>query len=140
MSQENVAIIRGMYEAFARGDVAAVLSALSPKVEWHEADNFIYADGNPYIGPDAVLEGVFKRLAVEWEGFAVEPAGILDAGDTVVAYGYYTGRYRKTGEAVRAQFAHMFTLENGKLAKFQQYTDTAQFARAVGDSQTKAAG
>jgi hypothetical protein len=129
-----------MYESFGRGDVAAVLSALSPKVEWHEADNFIYADGNPYIGPDAVLEGVFKRLAVEWEGFAVEPAGILDAGDTVVAYGYYTGRYRKTGEAVRAQFAHMFTLENGKLAKFQQYTDTAQFARAVGDSQTKAAG
>jgi hypothetical protein len=139
MSQENVAIIRGMYEGFGRGDIAAVLSSLSPDVEWREAENFIYADRSPYIGPDAVLEGVFKRLATEWEGFAVEPAELLDAGETVVAYGYYTGKYRKTGEAVRAQFAHLFTLENGKLVKFQQYTDTAQFARAVGDSQTKAA-
>jgi ketosteroid isomerase-like protein len=82
MSQENVNIIRGMYEAFAKGDV--------PTIE-----------------------------------------EVLDAGDTAIGHGYYSGTYRKNGERVRAQFAHFFTFRDGKVVKFQQYTDTAQFLQAV---------
>ena len=131
MSQNNVEIIRGMYDAFIRGDVPSVLSVLDPEIEWLEAENFIYADRNPYIGPNAVLEGVFMRLATEWDGFTVSPEEILDAGEIVVARGYYSGTYKKTGMQVRAQLAHFLTLRDGKVIKFQQYTDTAQFERAV---------
>ena len=133
MSQENVDIVRGMYEAFGRGDVPAVLVVLDPQIEWLEAESFIYAGGNPYIGPNAVLEGVFMRLATDWEGFGVAPNEILDAGDTVVTRGYYSGTYKKTGRKVRAQLAHFFTFRDGKVIKFQQYTDTAQFEHAVSD-------
>jgi uncharacterized protein len=131
VSQNNVDVVRGMYEAFIRGDVPSVMSVLDPEIEWLEADNFIYADGNPYVGPNAVLEGVFMRLATEWDGFTVAPQEILDAGEIVIARGYYSGAYKKTGMQVRAQFAHFFTLRDGKVIKFQQYTDTAQFQRAV---------
>jgi len=131
VSQNNVEIIRGMYDAFIRGDVPSVLSVLDPEIEWLEAENFIYADRNPYIGPNAVLEGVFMRLATEWDGFTVSPEEILDAGEIVVARGYYSGTYKKTGMQVRAQLAHFLTLRDGKVIKFQQYTDTAQFERAV---------
>ena len=120
-----------MYEAFGRGDIAAVLAALDPDVEWWEAENFIYADGNPYIGPHGVLQGVFARIGAEWEGFAVSPKEVLDAGDTVVGHGYYSGKCRKNGRDVKAQFAHVFSFRNGKVVKFQQYTDTAQFREAV---------
>lgn len=89
MSKEGVNVVRGMYEAFGRGDVQAVIAALDPQVEWWEAEHFIYADANPYIGPGAVLEGVFARIGDDWEGFAVSPEAILDAGDTVIAHGYY---------------------------------------------------
>lgn len=132
MSQENVKVVQSMYEAFAKGDVPTIIAALDPQVEWWEAENFIYADSNPYIGPDAVLKGVFMRIAEEWDGFAVAPKELLDAGDTVIGHGYYSGAYKKNGEKVRAQFAHFFTFRDGKVAKFQQYTDTAQFLRAVG--------
>ena len=132
MSEENVKVVRGMYEAFGRGDIPAVIAALDPRVEWWEAENFIYADGNPYVGPDAVLEGVFMRIGDEWEGFAVSPKEILDAGETVVGHGYYSGTYKRNGGRVRAQFAHLFTFRGGKVVKFQQYTDTAQFRQAVG--------
>lgn len=132
MSQESVNAVRGLYEAFAKGDVPTVLAALDPQVEWREAENFIYADGNPYVGPEAILTGVFMRLGTEWEGFAVSPEGVLDAGDTVIGHGYYSGTYRKTGKRVRAQFAHFFTFRDGRVVKFQQYTDTAQFREAVG--------
>ncbi|MEK6302820.1 MAG: nuclear transport factor 2 family protein [Acidobacteriota bacterium] len=133
MAQDNVNIVRSMYDAFARGDVPSVLAVLDPQIEWLEAENFIYADRNPYIGPNAVLEGVFMRLATEWEGFSVSPQEILDAGETVVARGHYSGTYKKTGKQVRAQLAHFFTMRDGKVIKFQQYTDTAQFDRAVSD-------
>ena len=44
MSQENMDIIRGLYDAFARGDIPAVLGSLDADVEWREADGFLYAD------------------------------------------------------------------------------------------------
>ncbi len=131
MSEENKRTIEGMYDAFGRGDIGTVLGALDPKVEWWEAENFIYADNNPYVGPDAVLQGVFTRIGGEWEGFSVSPMEVLDAGDTVVGHGYYAGKFRNTGRDVRAQFAHVFTLRDGKIVKFQQYTDTAQFKAAT---------
>ena len=131
MSEQNATVVRGMYEAFGRGDIPGVIAALDPDVEWLEAENFIYDDGNPYIGPDAVLNGVFMRIATEWDNFVVSPKEILDAGESVVGHGYYSGTYKKTGKTVRAQFAHFFTFRDGKVAGFQQYTDTAQFVRAI---------
>jgi ketosteroid isomerase-like protein len=44
-SQENANTVRGMYEAFAAGEVPKVLAALDPQVQWWEAENFIYDDG-----------------------------------------------------------------------------------------------
>lgn len=134
MSQENVAIVQGMYAAFANGDIPTIIGALDPKVDWWEAENFIYADGNPYVGPDAVLTGVFMRINAEWEGFAVAPQEVLDAGETIIGHGYYSGTYKQTGKQVRAQFAHFFTFRDGQIVKFQQYTDTAQFKQAVAHS------
>ena len=63
----NIEIVQNLYSNFAKGDVPAVLQIFDPKIQWNEAENFPYADGNPYVGPNAVLEGVFKRLGSEWE-------------------------------------------------------------------------
>ena len=131
MSQANVEIVKSLYGAFGRGDVPAVLAGLDAKVEWREAENFIYADGNPYIGPDAVLQGVFMRVGTEWDGFAATSERLLDAGDTVVSLGRYTGKYKATGKRIDAQFVHVFSLENGKVVRFQQYADTLQVAQAT---------
>lgn len=131
MSAENKQKIEGMYEAFGKGDVPYVIGALDPEVEWWEAENFIYADKNPYVGPESVLMGVFGRIMKDWEWFTVTPEEVLDAGDTVVGRGYYAGKHRQTGREVRAQFAHVFKFRDGRVVKFQQYTDTAQFLQAT---------
>ena len=132
MSQENLQIVRGIYEATSRRDIAAMVKALDPKVEWRLADNWIYTDRNPLIGPQAaIVEGPLSRIAVEWEGFSIIPETLLDAGDHVVALGVYTGTYKSTDKQIRAQFAHIWTLARGKVRKLQQYTDTKQFADAV---------
>jgi ketosteroid isomerase-like protein len=131
LPQQNLETVRSLYAAFAKGDVPTVLGVLAPNIEWREADNFIYADGNPYVGPTAVLQGVFLRLATEWDGFAANPEQFFDAGETVIVTGRYTGAYKATGKSVNAQFVHCWTLEGGKAARFQQYADTLQVAQAA---------
>ena len=125
----NTDIIRNVYDAFGKGDIPTVLGSMDPNVEWREADGFPYA--GTYVGPDAVLQGVFMRLGSEWDGFRAEPDEVLDAGDTVVGLGYYSGRYKATGKEFRAQFAHVFRLRDGKIVKFQQHTDTALVQAAL---------
>ena len=132
MSAENVSLVKGIYNAFGTGDVPAVIAAMSPTIEWNEAENFPYADGNPYIGADAILGGVFARLASEWDGFHVVPEQFLDAGDTVVVTGRYHGTCRATGTAMNPQAAHIWTIAEGKVTGFQQLVDTLAVARATG--------
>jgi uncharacterized protein len=131
MAQENVELVRGLYDAFGKGDVQAVLDRMDEGVEWNEAENFPYADRNPYVGPQAVLEGVFARLGEEWEVFEVVPEELLDAGDRVVALGRYNATHKATGRGVRAQFVHVWGVRVGRVRSFQQYTDTKQVADAI---------
>jgi uncharacterized protein len=131
MSQENIQVVKTFYDGVSRGDVATVLRLMDTKVEWNEAEHFLYADRSPYIGPDAVLNGVFMRLMTEWEGFKAVPEQFIGMGDTVAVTGRYHGTYRETGKSIHAQMVHVFTVKDGKLTRFQQYTDTAQFLDAV---------
>ncbi|MGB3681933.1 MAG: nuclear transport factor 2 family protein [Rubrobacteraceae bacterium] len=133
MSRTNVKIINGLYESFARGDLRSVREKMAPDIEWYEAESFPYEDGNPYLGPDAILDGVYARLTGEWDGFTEELKSVMDAGEQVVTTGYYSGVYKPTAKAVRAQFVHVWTVRDGLVTAFQQYTDTAQFREATAD-------
>lgn len=128
----NTDIIKGVYQAFAEGDIPGVLAAMHPNIEWNEAENFPYADGNPYKGPQAILDGVFMRLGSEWENFAAVPDHMFGPGDDIVlVLGRYSGTVRATGKSVDAQFAHVWWLIDGRITRFQQYTDTAQVRDAM---------
>ena len=123
----NRDIVKGIYHAFGKGDVPAVLGALAPEVQWREAESILYADRNPYVGPQAVLEGVFQRVISDIEGFTVLPEQFHGDGDTVVVEGRYRGNVKATGTNLDAQFAHVWQLRDGKIVRFQQYTDTKQW-------------
>src|SRR4051812_15570290 len=99
---KNGEIIKSLYENFATLKIPAVLSTFDPQVSWTEAEGFMY--GGTYVGPDAILENVFKRLGEEWEGFNAAPEKIVDGGNTVVAFGMYSGKYLKTGKSMAVPF------------------------------------
>lgn len=128
----NEDTIKGIYDAFGKGDVPAVLGALDPQVQWNEAEGHRYAEGNPYVGPQAVAEGVFQRIMSDLDNFTAVPACFIEGDDTVVAEGRYRGTMKATGTPVDAQFAHVWQLRDGKVVRFQQYTDTVQWDRAAG--------
>lgn len=128
----NREVISGMYASFATGDVPGVLAAMDQDIEWNEAESFPYADGNPYIGPDAIVNGVFARLGEDWETWSLSIDQLVEAEDGIVlALGRYNGKYRATGALLDAQFAHVWWLRAGKVVRFQQFTDTARAREVV---------
>lgn len=131
-TKTNVSIIQGIYNDFGAGNVPGVLAALNAKVEWNEAESFIYGDNKPIIGPDAVLNEVFMKIGTEWDGFTLTNIQLVNMDNgMVLATGRYQGKYKKNGAVLDAQMAHVWTLKDGKVVKFQQYTDTKQFSEII---------
>lgn len=129
----NVKVMQDLYAAFGRGEVGDVLGGMDPKIEWREAENNPYQpSGDPWIGPEAILNNLFMKLGTEWDGFTVNPKQFHDAGETVVVEARYTGTYKATGKALDAQVTHIWSLRDGKVTSFQQYVDTAQLQEVMG--------
>lgn len=99
---------------------------------WNEAENSPYADGKPHVGPEAVLSGVFARLATEWDGFGAPMPDFIDGGDKLMVTGRYVGTCKATGKAMNPQALHLRRLRDGKVVAFQQYVDTLAVAQAMG--------
>lgn len=124
-------VIQNMYNAFAEGDIPTVLAGMDDHIIWNEAEGNSLADGNPYKGADAVLNGVFARLGAEWENFTLVDIKIHEmANNQVLATLRYHGKNVATGKSINAQAAHHWTLKDGKVIGFQQYVDTKQLAEA----------
>lgn len=133
MSQSNLDTVKGIYAAFASGDIPAVLATMSPAMVWNEAENNLpLADGNPYLGPQAVLKGVFMRLGDEFDGFSVVPERYIANDECVVMTGRYSATAKATGLPVNPQVVHVWTFKDGKAITFQQHADTLGMAIATG--------
>lgn len=140
MAADHRQVIQRFYELYARKDVAGVLGLLHPEIVMHAAENFIYADGSPYTGVGSIRDGIFGRVAADWDGFSAIPEEILGADDVVIARGRYRGTYKATGTSINAEFVHVFRFKDGRVSDWQSYTDTAQFKEAVGGQAMRVSG
>ena len=122
--------VRRFYAALARGDVPGVLALLDPAVEWTEAERFPYFAGT-WHGPDEIVRGLLEPLGRDWTSFKVEADAFVAEGDEAVAFGNYVGTHRRTGRSLTAPFAHRWTVRDGRIVRFVQYTDTAKVLEAV---------
>ena len=132
-------VIERFYQMYARKDIPATMQLLDPQVEMHPAENFIYATGRPYVGPDEIRNSIFTRIDEEWDGFTATTEEILGAGEVVIARGRYRGTYKSTGTIINAEFVHVFRFKSGKISVWQSYTDTAQFKEAISGQRAGAA-
>jgi ketosteroid isomerase-like protein len=94
--QENrFRILKDAYESFNRGDMAAAVVAMDPKVEWVEPPEFPGGD-RPYRGPKEVMEYLANSRA-GWEQGRSDPERLIPAGDKVVVFVH--ARFRRRGRA-----------------------------------------
>jgi uncharacterized protein len=129
----NIDLLRSLYDAFGRGDIPTVLGMMSPDIKWYQAESNPYRpSGEPWIGPDAILNNLLMRIGAEWDPFLVHVKSIYGAGDTVVVEARYSGHYKPTGKRLDCQACHVWDVKAGKITRFQQYVDTAKLQDVIG--------
>ncbi len=122
-------LIKAIYDAFGVGDVPGVLGRISPDIVWNEAENFPYADRNPYVGPQAVAGGACS--AAYWpigRASRSRPDEILRRRRRGRDAWSLSGRLQGDGQAPAPQIVHVWRVEDGKATQFQQYADTLHIA------------
>jgi hypothetical protein len=129
MGERSEELVRGVYDAFARGDVPSVLGAMAADMEWHEAEGMPY--GGVYHGGEAVVQNVFGPITQDVADFAVTAEEFIASGDAVAAVVRYTGTGKATGKRLDLPVVHVWKVRNGKVEQFRQFIDTAKFLEVV---------
>jgi ketosteroid isomerase-like protein len=102
MSQQNVEIVRRVYEAAARRDTAAVFSLYDSDVEW-DGSQSRWAEvlqATPRFRGHEELRKFFRQYFEMWEGFEDDLEELIDAGDHVISVVTSRGRGRASGVEV----------------------------------------
>jgi ketosteroid isomerase-like protein len=129
--RSNLEIIQSLYTAFANGDTDTVLDIIHPDVVWIESEGIPY--GGTFLGRDAVFEGVFAKVAAEWDGFTATVDDMFEAdGGRVVVLQRDGGTFNATGLSMEAPAISIWSLnKQGQVIQFRQVIDTQEVNRAV---------
>lgn len=126
----NLEIVRSTYEGKTSEENGKNLAKyVAEDISWTEAQGFPY--GGTYIGLDTITRNVFSRLGSEWIDYKFTPEDYVAGDDKVVAYGTYTGTYKKTGKPFKARVAHLWKLKEGKIISFEQFVDSQTVNNAL---------
>ena len=132
MSQENVEIVRRVFDAFNRRDIAAFLELLDPDVEWVPV--LAVLEGSVYRG-HADIRRWIKDLDTDWEFFEVYHEELRDLGDRVLVSGHWRARGRASGIEVENPGTYLYEIKGGKVASMRTFTDRVEALEAVGLSE-----
>jgi uncharacterized protein len=118
----NIEVIQELYRTFREKDYDAFLQISTDDLEWIQNKGF--PGGATYRGASEVIEAVFKANQNNWEGFAYNIEQFLNASNSVIVVGSYTGRNRISGKSMSAAAVHIYDLHDGKVCRFRMFADT----------------
>ena len=122
--RENVEVVKQNYVAVEEGNIPGLLSLLTSDVEWKMPGPSIIPWTGIHRGLNQVEE-FFALLGKTLEFQKFEPREYIVQGDTVVVLGYERSLVKPTGRIFEQEWAHIYTLRGGKIAKCLILEDTA---------------
>lgn len=120
--EENKKLIEDLYKYFAEGNGEMIASLFYPKIEWKQMEGF--PNSGTYLGKKAVFENVFVQFPKYWKGWGAVPQEFIVVDNRVFVLGYYKGKSRATEKYMEAPIVHLYTIKEGLITHFRQYTDT----------------
>jgi len=123
---QNTKVVQDAYAAFGRGDIPTLLGCMTDDVQWQPVIGT--ARHVPFSGArtgKAAVAEFFKQVSETEDFEQFEPREFVAQRDMVVAIGHYRARANATGRTFDSAFAMVFTLRDGKVAAFREFTDSA---------------
>ena len=121
--QQNIQLVQEAYASFGRRDIEELLGMMSNDIDWQ----FFGPKEIPMSGPrkgKPEVKKFFQQVEESWNFERFEPREFVAQGDVVVALGYYSGTSKTAKRPFGCEWSHVFTVKNGKVTKFREYTDT----------------
>lgn len=133
MSQENVEVIRRLYDAVARRDTVAVLALYDPEVEWHSSGSpqGELTGGTIYRGHEG-LRSAFREYYEPWESIEEPYEELIDGGDRVVSVVTSRARGRASGVEVEREHFGLWTIREGKIVRVEWFSKREEALEAAG--------
>lgn len=125
---DPLTVIGRHYAAATKGDLAGMFADFAPDGVFIERT--LPAPGT-YVGAKAVIETVFPALAAVYDDFRFVLDQLLGNGETVIALGWYEARLTRNGQPVRIRVCHVWTVDQGRITRFEQIADTLAVFQAL---------
>jgi ketosteroid isomerase-like protein len=123
---QNTKVVQDAYDAFGRGDIATLLGYMTEDIQWQGVIGT--APHVPFSGErkgKSQVAEFFEQVAAAEDFQQFEPREFVAQGEKVVAMGHYRAVTKPTGKSFESDFVMVFTLRDGKVARFQEFTDSA---------------
>jgi ketosteroid isomerase-like protein len=131
MSQENVEIVRRIYDGWSRGDFSVGTDLMASEFEWHQRADAV----EPGSHRGAAIGGAISKIFEIYENFRVGPAEYIDAGDKVVVVARVQGTGKGSGVELDERFGFVWTVRADKLVDLTMFGDRREALEAAGISE-----
>ena len=131
MSQENVQIVRRMYDAYLAGDADRAMAFFHPDVR---ADFTVRGDTGVRQGREALSEIVATWVGT-WDDYTERIDEVRDLGDKVCVIATQSGRGKGSGVALENEFAQLYEVEDGLITSVTLYMSPADALESAGLSE-----
>jgi ketosteroid isomerase-like protein len=135
MSEENVEIVRQVYEAAARRDTATVLALYDPEVELDATRLGVVGSAGGIFRGHEGLRSLFRDWHEAWGSIEYDYEELIDAGEKVISVVTRHARGRASGIDVEQPFALVWTLRESKVVRVVWFLTHAEALEAAGLSE-----
>ena len=130
MSQQNVEIVRCMFDAFNRGDVDGVIATFDEGCLLEEPREMPDRPSRGFRGHDGIREWMANLRGVA--GVRFEPRSFTTGGDAVVSELAAHGQGQGSGVPVEWTTFAVMQMRNGKITRAQAFLNKADALEAAG--------
>jgi ketosteroid isomerase-like protein len=130
MSDENMDVVRAVFEAWNRRDFEAAIAHTREDVELHFVGGFSDVMGTEWKGRDGMLQ--FWRDWIGTLGGCIVLERILDAGDRLVVVGTMEAVGERSGAPSSIRFGQVWSFDHGRVARIDGYYDPGAAFEALG--------
>jgi len=126
----TISLVKSLYAAFGKGEVATIVSATTADVVWESVGR---SSDFPSFGVRKGQAGVQEFFNIVGGGLSFSdfsPKEFYALGDKVFVLGHYAYTVKKTGKSAESDWIHVFTIADGKVRSFREFSDTARGAEA----------